>query len=219
MKLTTIAQFLLTGIIFSTAGLSSESVLAQQLPPIVDSNVRTGSTGQGSNNNIPEVIVAAASSLKVSCQDFKTVVQKGDRQAVMVTWNYNGFGREFTPEKRCQMVSERLQQAANLNGGTFKELQLASGTVNSQVVICAVQSNGQRCDRQNMLFTLNPENARNPEATMQKIFTFAQNGRSSVQESTRSQPRSADLNLGNWENRAFPQANSSLKNERNNPDT
>ena len=64
------------------------------------------------------------------------------------------------------MVSERLQQAANINGGTFKDLQLASGTVNAQPVICALQSNGTKCNRQNLLFTLKPENARNPDAVI-----------------------------------------------------
>jgi len=113
------------------------------------------------------------------------------------------------------MVSERLQQVANLNGGTFKDLQLASGTVNSQPVICALQSNGTKCNRQNLLFTLKPENARNPEAVIQKIFSFAQDGSSSLNESVSSQPKS-DVNLGTWEQKAFPQSNSPTTNRNAN---
>ena len=112
------------------------------------------------------------------------------------------------------MVSERLQQAANINGGTFKDLQLASGTVNAQPVICALQSNGTKCNRQNLLFTLKPENARNPDAVIQKIFSFAQDGSSSLYESASNQPQS-DLNLGNWEKTAFPQSQSPTTNHRN----
>jgi hypothetical protein len=185
----------------------SRSVVAQ-LPPIVDS--QNNLTEQ---NNVLQV-TASASTIGVSCQDLKTVVQKGDRQAVMVNWNYDGFGKDFTPQKRCQMVSERLQQAANINGGTFKDLQLASGTVNAQPVICALQSNGTKCNRQNLLFTLKPENARNPDAVIQKIFSFAQDGSSSLYESASNQPQS-DLNLGNWEKTAFPQSQSPTTNHRN----
>jgi hypothetical protein len=133
----------------------------------------------------------------------------------MVTWNSGYFGKEFTPAKRCQMVSERLQQAANLNGGTFKDLQLASGTVNSQAVICALQSGSNKCDRENLLFTLKPENARNPEAVIQKLFTFAQDGSSSIDESASHRSR-VDLNLGRWEQQAFSRRVPSSTNSRSN---
>lgn len=116
MKLTHITQLLLTALTVSVG--MSQSVVAQ-LPPIVDT--QNNLTVTETPNNVPQV-TASVSTLRVSCQDLKTVVQKGDRQAVMVNWNYDGFGQDFTPQKRCQMVSERLQQAANINGGTFKDL-------------------------------------------------------------------------------------------------
>jgi Circadian oscillating protein COP23 len=201
MKLTTINKFLLAGILPAIALLNPQ-VSQSQLPPIVDSN-QAELTVTDPQKNVPQVVNAAESSLKVSCQDLKTIVQKGDRQAVMLTWNYDGFGREYTPQKRCQIVSERLQKAANANGGTFRDLQLASGTLNSQSVVCALQANRNKCSSQNLLFTLKPENARNPEAIIQKIFGFAEDGNSSINESASSQPK-IDLNLGNWEQKAFP---------------
>jgi Circadian oscillating protein COP23 len=145
---------------------------------------------------------AAISKLEVKCQDSKTVVTKDDQQAVMMTWTTNHFGSEFTNSKRCQIVSERLQKAANSNGGTFKGLELASGTVNSQTVICALQSGGKKCDSNNMLFTLKPENAGNPEAVIQQVLSFAADGSGNVEESTRSRLK-VDTNLGNWEQKAF----------------
>jgi hypothetical protein len=216
MKPIDISKVLFTCAI-ATIGINYRSVTAQ-LPPIVDTT-QSEMTITEPTDNTPQVVNASGSSLSVSCQDLKTVVQKGDRQAVMLTWNYDGFGKDYTPEKRCQIVSERLQQAANLNGGTFKDLQLASGTVNSQTVICALKSNSNRCNRQNMLFTLKPENARNPEAVIQRIFSFARDGSSSVNESASSQQSTVDLNLGRWEQQTFPQSKRSSTVNRSNPKT
>lgn len=214
MKLATIPQILLASTLTAVTLFSTQFAQAQ-LPPIVDNNPtnslaptsgdNSGDSNSGANSGgNSEQIVAAAATLKVSCQDLTTVVKKGDRQATMVSWNYTGFGKEFSPEKRCQMVSERLQQVADQNGGTFKDLQLASGTINSQPVICALQSNAKKCTPQNLLFTLKPENARNPEAVIQKIFTFAQDGTGTLNESASTRPLKADLNLGNWEQKVFP---------------
>jgi hypothetical protein len=210
MKLTTIKQILMTSMVTASTLISPQLVQAQ-LPTIVD----------GYNLVVPEqpsqvMTTAAAPKITVSCQELKTVVHKGEREAIMVTWSSGYFGQEFTPAKRCQMVSERLQQVANLNGGTFKDLQLASGTVNSQPVICALQSGSQKCDRQNLLFTLKPENARNPAAVIQQIFNFAQAGSSSLNESASRKPQ-VDMNLGNWEQKAFsqPSQKSSTTNSRN----
>jgi Circadian oscillating protein COP23 len=194
MKLTTLAQSLLIPTIFATVILSGQ-IGRSQMPPVIDNSISDEIEGDTTN-------LAAESTLRVSCQDLKTVVHKGDRQAVMLSWNYGGFGQEYTPIKRCQIVSERLQQAANRNGGTFKDLQLASGTVNSLTVICALSAKSSNCDRQNMLFTLKPENSRNPDAIVQKIFSFAQDGSASIEESASSKPK-LDKNLGHWEQRAF----------------
>jgi Circadian oscillating protein COP23 len=216
MKLKTTTQFLLA-CTTSAIALSISQITKAQLPPIIN-NTQSDLTVTETPNNSSPGNTAATSSLKVSCQSLTTVVQKGDRQAVMVTWNYDGFGREFTPEKRCQIVSQRLQKAANLNGGTFKDLQIASGKVNAQAVICALRSNANTCNRQNLLFTLNPENARNPDAVIQKIFGFAQDGSSSINESANTKPK-FDPDLGHWEQRAFPETKKSSTANRKKVDT
>ena len=69
---------------------------------------------------------ATASTIKVSCDNLTTVVQKGDRKAPLFNWRTNYFGTEYTPDKRCQLVSARLQAAADSNGGTLKGLELGS---------------------------------------------------------------------------------------------
>ena len=179
-----------------------------QIPTIVD--LTTPAVPQQTPTNIN---TAAVSKLEVNCQDLKTIVKKGDRQATMMTWNTDYFGRNFSNVKRCQVVSERLQEAANLNGGTFQGLELASGTVNSQTAICALQNGKKKCDGDNILFTLKPENAKNPETVIQQILKFGEDGSGSVEESTR--PRSkVDLNLGNWERKAFAASRSSNSNSQ-----
>jgi hypothetical protein len=197
MKLT----FPITNLLISIATVSAIAIpqLAQaQMPTIVD----TVPEAPKAQPVTTTTTTATVSKLEVRCQDLKTVVQKGDQQAVMMTWQTNHFGKEFSNLKRCQVVSERLQNAATLNGGTFKGLELASGTVNFQPVICALQNGSTKCTDDNMLFTLKPENADNPEAVIEQIFNFAEEGSGMVNESTRSKAR-VDRNLGNWERQNF----------------
>ncbi len=194
MKSITTTRILQICLVTISAIVAPQLAIAQ-IPNIVDS---TAPAAPKETSTSP---TAAISKLEVKCQDSKTVVRKDDQQAVMMTWTTNYFGSEFTNAKRCQIVSERLQKSANANGGTFKGLELASGTVNAQTVICALQTGGKKCDGNNMLFTLKPENAGNPEAVIQQILSFAADGSGSVQEGTKRSK--VDLSLGNWEQKAF----------------
>ena len=55
-----------------------------------------------------------------------------------------------------------------------------------------------------ILFTLKQENANNPEAVIQQIVKFGEDGSGSIDESVRLRSRSkVDLNLGNWEQKVF----------------
>jgi Circadian oscillating protein COP23 len=179
-----------------------------QIPPIVDAS--TPALPKETSSNLE----TTSAKLEVSCQGLKTVVKKGKRQATMMSWSTNYFGRGFNSEKRCQVVSQRLQKAADLNGGTFQGLELASGTVNFLPVICALQNGSKKCDRNNFLFTLKPENADNPEAVIQQIVQFGEDGSSTVEESVRSKAK-VDRSLGNWERKAFATSNSVTTNSRN----
>ena len=203
MKSIIALDLLLASIVTAMTISISQSVQAQ-IPLVVDGKKPPGTSQPDIQQEPqpPSATTTAASKLRVSCQDLKTIVQKGDREAVMLTWSYGGFGREYTPAKRCQIVSTRLQKAANLNGGTFKDIQLASGTLNSQSVICALKSNDRNCSSKNLLFTLKPENASNPDAVIQQIFSFAQDGNSSLNESASNKPQ-VNKNLGEWEQKVF----------------
>lgn len=96
--------------------------------PTVQPSQSDESSGSGAN--------PTASTMTVKCENLNTVVQKGERRAFMLHWHTNYFGGVFTPEKRCQIVSARLQSAADRNGDTFKGLQFGSGILHRQTVIC-----------------------------------------------------------------------------------
>ena len=164
---------------------------AQSTPPPPDSNP-----------------VATASLIKVGCDGLQTVVQKGERQAFLFNWKTGYFGTEYTPETRCQIVSQRLQAATDRNGGTLKGLQLESGRLNGQMVICVLQSGENGCTNRNLLFTLNPENAKQPQAVIAKILTFASSGSARIDESAK-RPSPVNPDLGSWERQAFPDSEKS----------
>jgi hypothetical protein len=195
--------------------------LAQAQNPLTINGNRTPNNGADIQEEpAPSTNTALSTSkLKVNCQNLKTVVRKGDRQAVMLSWSYGGFGKEYTPAKRCQIVSTRLQKAANSNGGTFKDMQLASGPLNNQTVICALRARERACSSKNILFTLKPENAKNPNAIIEQIFSFSRDGSGSIEESA-SADRKINTDLGDWEQKAFADnAQKSPASNNNNTDS
>lgn len=104
---------------------------------------------------------------------FATVARRAGKQSPpMITWQSQIFGPEYTPEVRCNNVSQRLSSAVAENGGSLRNLLLTTGKINGQTVICYINVGAPRCNGSNMLFTLNPENARDPGAALASILRF-----------------------------------------------
>lgn len=104
---------------------------------------------------------------------FATVARRGGKQSPpMITWQSYIFGPEYTPEVRCNNVSQRLTSAVAQNGGSLRNLLLTTGKINGQTVICYINVGAPRCNGSNMLFTLNPENARDPGTALASILRF-----------------------------------------------
>lgn len=103
---------------------------------------------------------------------YATVAQRGGKtSAPMMIWE-RYISAEFTPQQRCQTVSQRLTNAVAQNGGSLRNLLLTTGKVNSQTVICYINS-GSRCNTSNTLFTLtNPESIRDPGAALGSLLRF-----------------------------------------------
>lgn len=108
----------------------------------------------------------------------------------LITWNTTEFGAEFTPEKRCQIVSQKLTDVVAQHGGLLGELQLTTGQVDDQTIVCVLTPDQKYCDGNNQLFTLNKENAKDPSNALRKITSFSKGSAdsSSIPESGYSIP-------------------------------
>jgi hypothetical protein len=106
-----------------------------------------------------------------------TLVQVGSRtlQSPLIVWTTNYFGANYTPQERCQIVSVRLSNAVAQNGGRLSNLRLATGPVNNETVVC-VTNTYATCSSNNMLFTLRPENANNPQDVLARLMQFGRLG-------------------------------------------
>ncbi len=103
---------------------------------------------------------------------FATIAQRGDRVTPpVITWN-SKLG-QYTPQQRCNIVSQRLTQAVAQNGGKFKNLLLMAGAVNNQAVICVVNNAQSFCNRSNTLFTLGRENATKQDEVIARLRNFS----------------------------------------------
>lgn len=126
---------------------------------------------------------------------FATVARKGTLVSTpMIIWESYVFGPEYTPQQRCKTVSQRLTSAVAKNGGLLKNLLLTTGRVQGQTVVCYVNTGAARCDSSNTLFTLKPENARDPGAALASLLRFGAGAtNSTLHESAGGEDVAVDL--------------------------
>ncbi len=123
---------------------------------------------------------------------YATVVSKGVKQATLITWNSTSFGPEYTPQMRCNNVSQKFQTMVNRNGGKLSNLLLTVGSINGQTVVCAVNQGQYGCNQENMLFTLNQENTKNPGSVLATLLQIGNYGSGPV---IRETPELPEFNL------------------------
>ncbi|MBE9187790.1 hypothetical protein IQ270_24865 [Microcoleus sp. LEGE 07076] len=144
-----------------------------------------------------------------SGRNFVTIARRGNVTTdPMIVWKSTEFGREYTPWQRCQIVSNRLTKAVAQNGGRLSNLQLTTGIVNNLPVVCYVNGRG-RCNSQNLLFTLDKRNAKNPGEALTRLINFAQDGSGPVTTLRTGAPSSAPqfVPFGDIVDRAFNSPN------------
>ncbi len=108
---------------------------------------------------------------------FATIAKRADRSTPpMITWQDTSFGAQYTPERRCQIVSDRLTQAVVQNGGKLTNLRLTYGPVNGFPVICYVRSQEEPCSSNNLLLTLRQDDRGREGQILQQILTFSVQG-------------------------------------------
>ena len=88
------------------------------------------------------------------------------------------FGQKISPQSRCQIVTERFNQAVTNSGGSLKDVVLMTGRVNKSSVICVISANDTGCNKDNTLFTLKPENAKKADQVLAQIMQISREGSS-----------------------------------------
>lgn len=111
-----------------------------------------------------------------------TVGQRPGGQPIpVIIWTSDSskyFGQKISPKSRCQIVTERFNQAVADSGGSLQDVLLTSGQVGSKTVICVLSIDDTGCDGGNTLFTLNPKNAKRPYQVLAQIAQISREGSS-----------------------------------------
>jgi Circadian oscillating protein COP23 len=108
---------------------------------------------------------------------YATVARRGSRQTgAMITWNSNAFGPQYTPEKRCKAVGDRLTKAVAASGGRLSSLKITNGVIGSSSVICYINSTRELCNSNNLILTLNQSDSGQEAEIMKQLASFSVNG-------------------------------------------
>lgn len=135
---------------------------------------------------------------------FDTVIERGPHTATLIRWTPAGsayFGDGYTPERRCQAVTGRLNQALARNEGSLGRLLLTNGIVNNETVICALNPMETGCNPGNLLFTLKPENASRAGQILGQLLQISRQG-AAAGYITETEGQ-IYVNLGDWADRAL----------------
>jgi hypothetical protein len=198
-------------VLIATLTLSSGLGLTStvQAKPPVDNSV----------NNVPVdnagVSDSAVNGTKFSCVaenngNVATIGQRPGGQPIpLIIWTKKGadaFGGKYSPEKRCGIVTPKLNKAVADSGGSLKDVVLMTGKVSGSTVICVVSMTDSGCNKNNVLLTLKPENAEKAEEILSQIVKISREGSSAtaILETTDNR---VQVNLGDWEKATMGNAN------------
>jgi hypothetical protein len=109
---------------------------------------------------------------------YATVARRGDRQTPpMIMWRSTlGEYGQYTPQRRCQIVSDKFTRAVVLNGGKLGGMSLTYGVNNRQRVICYVNHYRDSCNSENQLFTLRPSDYGRERQILEQLVNFSAKG-------------------------------------------
>lgn len=156
---------------FATAALTLTAVAAFQSPSKAGGTTfRCGVWQSGPNAGVPVTYA---------------ITPKGT--IPVINWVSDYFsGSGYTPERRCQEVSERFQTA--YNQGTLN--YITAGYRNGQPVICTSSTNGGPCSM--VLFTLKPGS--DASRTIQQLFDIKNLAAGPLYESAEDDEVYLDMN-------------------------
>lgn len=166
----------------SDVDLSEEAYTGTQFTCVPDGNGNVATVGQRPGGEPIPVIIWTSDSSKY-------------------------FGQKITPQSRCQIVTERFNQAVTNSGGSLQNVVLTSGKVGDKTVICVLSKDDTGCNGGNTLFTLNPKNAKRPNQVLAQIAQISRQGSSAgvIRETRgRVQVKLSDLLKGKSGDRIKP---------------
>lgn len=129
----------------------------------ISANLLTEANAQSANSR-SKIQFACGQSFDRNSQQyiFTTFAWNSQHKKPIITWNNETFSDTgFDPQKRCEVVSPRFQEAYNNKSLKF----LTHGTINGQSVICTSRLVGGDC--QTLLLTLLPEDK--PLQTLEQL--------------------------------------------------
>jgi len=161
--------------------LNSKSISTKVISAVVASSSIVGLSGIPVLAQTSPARQVAPASTTFHCvrvdNMFATIAKRADRATPpMITWQDTSFGSQYTPERRCQIVSDRLTQAVAQNGGRLVNLRLTYGPLNGFPVICYVRSREESCGSDNLLLTLRQDDRGKEMQILQQILTFSIQG-------------------------------------------
>ena len=108
-------------------------------------------------------------------EDPATIAVRGERKtSPMIIWKDKSYGM-YTPQKRCEIVSKRLTKAV-ATSGTLKNLNMTHGMLNSLPVICYITSKDEKCNANNILFSLKSSERGQEQAIVAGLLDFSKLG-------------------------------------------
>ncbi|MDD1422182.1 COP23 domain-containing protein [Dolichospermum sp. ST_sed1] len=175
-----------TAILTATLAISSLLPLGTKVQalPLVDTTVENSDSSTMADTDLSEEADTGTKFICVPQGDgnVATVGQRpGGEPIPVIVWTEASakyFGEKFTPQGRCQIVTQRLTDAIVESGGSLKDVVLMNGKVGNKTVICVVSINDTGCDGSNTLFTLNPKNAEKADDVLAQIVQISREGSS-----------------------------------------
>lgn len=138
---------------------------------------------QQPNSNSPQdTTIVESSSVRFLCQNsdgkLSTIVVKNQSTSpvAIIDWNLDNdyFGDEYTPEARCNIVSQRFQNLYNKDKLAFLTTDVSDWETSFGIpIICSVQQSGDSCTEEDLLITL--ENSDDPDYVLEQIIAVRNN--------------------------------------------
>lgn len=113
-------------------------------------------TGEYQGRNVPATIVENNQS---------------NQEIIVILWKLDNyyFGKNYPPQKRCEMVSERFQNIYDRDGLKYVVATLETWVPNQKIpVVCGVKQMMASCNNEDLLFTL--ESSDNPDLVVQYLI-------------------------------------------------